>query len=127
MKTEIDNLNLLIQQTSRDSFLNNNYRNLSKHSNCSKCQIALTKDNYKKDITICRKCLNVDVMYYNKNRYDNQSSCINKTNNSIKDNDPNCVSLKNKKENTSTRSRNITKDASTNNLEDIDLNILSEK
>ena len=30
------------------------YKNLNKRSNCLKCNIALTQDNYKKSRTVCR-------------------------------------------------------------------------
>ena len=52
---------------------------------------------------------------------------MNFTNTDIKDNYPNCVSLKNIKKITSTRSGRNRKDASANNMEDIDPNILFEK
>ena len=94
MNTEFDNLNLLMQQTIRDSLDNNIYKNLTKNSNCSKSQIVIIRDKYKEDGTICEKCFNDNVMYYIKKRYNIQSSDINKTNNKIKDMDPNCVNLK---------------------------------
>ena len=31
---------------------NDYYENLNKHGNCSKCNIALTQDNYKKGRTV---------------------------------------------------------------------------
>ena len=32
------------------------YKNLNKHGECTKCHAMETRDNYKKDRTICRKC-----------------------------------------------------------------------
>ena len=127
MNAEFDNLKLLIQQTICDILDNNNLKILGKHSTCSNCQIALTRDNYKKDRSICKKFLNDNVMYYIKKRYDNQSSDMNNGNNNKKDNYPNYVSIKNNKEVISTKSenncisiKNNKKDASTNIMTDID-------
>ena len=55
MNNESDSLRLLLQQTNRDSLDNINYKKLYKDSNCSKCGMALTRDKYKKDRTICKK------------------------------------------------------------------------
>ena len=98
MNAEVDNLKLLIQQTIRDSLDNINYKILCKHSTCSNCQIALTRDIYiyiyKKIRSICKKFLSDNVVYYIKKRYDNQSIDINKSSKNVKDNNPNYVSIK---------------------------------
>ena len=104
MNTEFYILHLLLQQNVRDSLDNNNYTILSKHSNCSKCRIALTRVIYKKDRRIFKKDFNDNVMYYIKTRLDNQSSDINNSNINVKDNDPNCFTVKNSKRMTSSKS-----------------------
>ena len=50
------------------------YKNLNKHENCSKCDIVLTRDNYKKDRTVCRMCYNNNVLTYYKNKFGVNSS-----------------------------------------------------
>ena len=45
---------------------NGYYRNLNKHENCSKCNIVLTRDNYKKGRTVCKLCYNNNVLTYYK-------------------------------------------------------------
>ena len=64
MNNDFDSFKILIQQTISDSLHNKSYKNLGEHSNCSKCGIALTRDNYKKDRTIPWKCFNVNVVFY---------------------------------------------------------------
>ena len=48
---------------------NNYYKNLNKHENCSKCNIVLTRDNYKKGRTVCKLCYNNNVITYYKNKF----------------------------------------------------------
>ena len=50
------------------------YKNLNKHENCSKCNIVLTQDNYKKGRTVCKLCYNNNVLAYYKNKFDSNSS-----------------------------------------------------
>ena len=38
--------------------MNDYYKNLNKHNNCSKCNNVLTHDNYKKGRSICKLCYN---------------------------------------------------------------------
>ena len=45
---------------------NDSYKNLKKHDNCSKCNIGLTQDNYKKGRTVCKFCYNNNVLRYYK-------------------------------------------------------------
>ena len=48
---------------------NDYYKNLNKHSNCSKCYVVLTRDNYKKGRTVCKLCYNNNVLTYYKNKF----------------------------------------------------------
>ena len=48
---------------------NDYYKNLNKHNNCSKCNIVLTQDNYKKGRTVCKFCYNNNVLRYYKNKF----------------------------------------------------------
>ena len=48
---------------------NDYYKNLNKHGNCSKCDIALTQHNYKKRRTVCKFCYNNNVLRYYKNKF----------------------------------------------------------
>ena len=48
---------------------NDYYKNLNKHSNCSKCNIILTRDNYKRGRTVCKLCYNNNVLRYYKNKF----------------------------------------------------------
>ena len=54
---------------------NDYYKNLNKHGNCSKCNVVLTQDNYKKGRTVCRMCYNNNVITYYKNKF-GFNSCI---------------------------------------------------
>ena len=45
------------------------YKNLDKHTNCSKCNIVLTWDNYKRGRTVCKLCYNNNVLTYYKNKF----------------------------------------------------------
>ena len=44
------------------------YKNLNKHTQCSKCYDKITHDNYKKDRSICRKCYSKYMLEYNCSR-----------------------------------------------------------
>ena len=48
---------------------NEYYKNLNKHGNCPKCDIALTRDNYKKGRTVCKFCYNNNVLRFYKNKF----------------------------------------------------------
>ena len=43
---------------------NEYYKNLNKHGNCSKCDIASTQNNYRKGRTVCKWCYNNHVLGY---------------------------------------------------------------
>ena len=53
---------------------NEYYKNLNKHEKCSKCNIVLTRDNYKKGRTVCKLCYNNNVLTYYKNKFCSNSS-----------------------------------------------------
>ena len=53
---------------------NDYYKNLNKHNNCSKCNIVLTQDNYKKGRSVCKLCYNNNVLRYYKNKFCSNSS-----------------------------------------------------
>ena len=44
------------------------YKNLNKHTQCTKCYDKITSDKYKKDRSICRKCYSIYMLEYNSNR-----------------------------------------------------------
>ena len=44
------------------------YKNLNKHTQCSKCYDKITRDNYKKDRSICRKCYSKFMLEYNSSK-----------------------------------------------------------
>ena len=48
---------------------NDYYKNLNKHNNCSKCNVVLTQDNFKKGRTVCKLCYNNNVLRYYKNKF----------------------------------------------------------
>ena len=48
---------------------NDFYKNLNKHGNCSKCNIVLTQDNYKRGRAVCKFCFNNNVLRYYKNKF----------------------------------------------------------
>ena len=45
------------------------YKNLNKHGSCSKCNIVLTQDNYKKRRTVCKLRYNNYVLRYYKSKF----------------------------------------------------------
>ena len=53
--------------------INDFYKNLIKHANCSKCNIVLTPENYKKDRSVCKLCYNNYVSVYYKNKFSSNS------------------------------------------------------
>ena len=44
------------------------YKNLNKHTQCTKCYDKKTRDNYKQDRSICRKCYSKYMLEYNSSR-----------------------------------------------------------
>ena len=53
---------------------NDYYKNLNKHVNCSKCNVVLLQDNYKKGRTVCKLCYNNNVLRYYKNKFSSNPS-----------------------------------------------------
>ena len=53
---------------------NEYYKNLNKHGNCSKCNVTLNQDTYKKGRTVCKLCYNNHVLTYYKNKFCSNSS-----------------------------------------------------
>ena len=54
---------------SNSSQTNDYYKNLNKHNSCSKCNIVLTRNNYKKGRTFCRYCYNNNVLRFYRNKF----------------------------------------------------------
>ena len=48
---------------------NEHYKILNKHGNCSKCNVILTQDIYKKGRTVCKLCYNNHVLAYYKIKF----------------------------------------------------------
>ena len=44
------------------------YKNLNKHTQCTKCYDKITRDSYKKDRSNCRKCYRKYMLEYNSSR-----------------------------------------------------------
>ena len=53
---------------------NDYYKNSQKRGNCSKCNIVLTQDNYKKGRTVCKFCYSNNVLRYYKNKFGSNTS-----------------------------------------------------
>ena len=105
------------------------YKNLNKHTECTKCFDKITRDNYKKDRSICRKCYSKYMLEYNLNRRGE----YNKLNSSNNFDSSNKLDSSNKQESSrkQVRSRkqdNSNKqDVSSNYIIDVDLNLLCDK
>ena len=56
------------------------YKNLNKHTQCTKCYDKITRDNYKKDRSFCKKCYSKYMLEYNSSRR-GDSSKIDRSNN----------------------------------------------
>ena len=50
------------------------YKSLYKHIHCSKCNIILTRDIYKKGRSVCKVCYNNGVLTYYKNKFGSNSA-----------------------------------------------------
>ena len=122
---------------------NEYYKNLNKHSNCSKCSIILTRDNYKRGRTTCRLCYNNGVLTYYKNKFcfnsshksdvSTQTGCNNLINQDITNNkstsndcDNSNKKISSKKRNTPTKKDRSTKkddliNHDSSNIEDISI------
>ena len=61
-------MNLLRMLWKKNKLSEEYYKNLNKHTQCTKCFCEITRDNYKKDRSICRKCYSKYMLEYNSNR-----------------------------------------------------------
>ena len=109
MNNDSNRPKLLLQQTIRDSLDNNKYKKLKHYSYCWKCRTIFSKDKYKKDWTICKKCFNDNVRHHIKKMFDSQTNNIKSMNLYIRDTDPICVSAKNNTKVTSIKSKKFIK------------------
>ena len=50
------------------------YKNLNNQRNCSKCNITITRDNYKKGRTVCKLCYNDHILAFYKNKFRSNQS-----------------------------------------------------
>ena len=109
---------------------NDYYKNLNKRGNCSKCNIVLTRDNYKKGRTVCKFCYNNNVLRYYKNKfsYNLSSKTDVSTQTDFSDElDDSNKKITSKKRNTSTKKARSTKKDDliihdNSNIEDITIN-----
>ena len=116
---------------------NDYYKNLNKHSNCSKCDIVLTRDNYKKGRTVCKLCYNNNVLRCYKNKFgsDLASKTDASTQTDISDElDSSNKQVRSVRQNKTKKQTNSNKhdcsnkqDISINNIIDSDPNILCDK
>ena len=116
---------------------NDYYKNLNKHVNCSKCNVVLTQDNYKKGRTICKLCYNNNVLRYYKNKFG--SDLVSKTDASTQTDFSSELDSSNKqvrsvrqnksKKQASSNEQGCSKkqDISINNIIDSDPNLLCDK
>ena len=116
---------------------NDYYKNLNTHGNCSKCNIVLTQDNYKKGRTVCKFCYNNNVLRYYKKKFCSNSSPksdastqtdfsyeLDSSNNQVRSTREN----KSKKQASSNKQDCSNKqDISINNIIDFDPNLLCDK
>ena len=104
---------------------NDYYKNLNKHDKCSKCNIVLTQDNFKKGRTVCKFCYNNKVLRYYKNDFCSNSSPKSDASTQTDFSDEFDISYK------QVRSRKQTKSGkqaiSNNNILDADPNLLCDK
>ena len=104
---------------------NDYYKNLNKHNNCSKCNIVLTQDNYKKGRTVCKLCYNNNVLRYYKNKFCSNSSPKSDASSQTDFSDESDISYKQVRSRKQTKSR---KQAISNkNIKDVDPNHLCDK
>ena len=104
---------------------NDYYKNLNKHNNCSKCNIVLTHDNYKKGRKVCKFCYNNNVLRYYKYKFCSNSSPKSDSSTETDFSDELDVSYKQVR---SRNQKNSRKQAiSNNNIIDVDPNHLCDK
>ena len=109
-----------------NSLLTNDFfKNLNKHGNCSKCNIVLTQDNYKKARTVCEFCYNNNVLRYYKNKF-----CYNpspKSDASTQTDFADELDLSNKQVRSRKQTKSKKQAISNNNIIDADPNRLCDK
>ena len=104
---------------------NDFYKNLNKHDKCSKCNIVLTQDNYKKGRTVCKFCYNNNVIRYYKNKFCSNSSPKSDASTQTDFSDELDISYKQVRSRKQTKSRKQA--ISNNNIIDVDPNHLCDK
>ena len=123
--------------------MNDYYKNLNKHNNCSKCNNVLTHDNYKKGRSICKLCYNNNVYRYYKNKFvsdlvsetdactqtdfSDELSNSNKKITSKKRNTPTKKSISTKKDDLIIHNNSNIEDITIDNIFDNDPNLLCDK
>ena len=113
---------------------NDYYKNLNKHNNCSKCNNALTQDNYKKGRTVCKLCYNNNVLRYYKNKFCSNSTPKSDVSTQTDFLDSSNKQVTSRKQTKSKKQANSNKhdcsnkqDISINNIIDSDPNLLCDK
>ena len=104
---------------------NDYYKNLNKHDNCSKCNIVLTQDNYKKGRTVCKLCYNNNVLRYYKNKFCSNTSPKSDVGTQTDFSDELDIPYKQVRSRKQTKSRKQA--ISNNNTIDVDPNLLCDK
>ena len=104
---------------------NDYYKNLNKHGNCSKCNIVLTHDNYKKERTVCKFCYNNNVLRYYKKKFCSNPSPKSDASTQTDFSDELDISYKQVRSRKQTKSKKQA--ISNNNIIDVDPNHLFDK
>ena len=109
---------------------NEYYKNINKHGNCSKCNIVLTRDNYKKGRTVCKLCYNNHVLTYYKNKF-SSNSCVKSdvsTQTDFSDKQDSLINQKSSnKKVRSSKKDSSSKQSISNNIIDTDPDLLCDK
>ena len=105
---------------------NDFYKNLNKHDNCSKCDIVLTLDIYKKGRTVCELCYNNHVVRYYKNTFCSNTSPKSDVGTQTDFSDELVISYKQVRSRKQSKSRKQTI-SNNNNIIDVDPNHLCDK
>ena len=97
------------------------YKNLNKHTECTKCYDKITRDNYKKDRSICRKCYSEYMLEYNFSRRGDSSKLdsSNKLDSSRNQDDSNEIDSSNPQD--SSRKQVSTRKQDSSNKEDLSI------
>ena len=103
---------------------NDYYKNLNKHDNCSKCDIVLTQDIYKKGRTVCKFCYNNNVLRYYKNKFCSNSP---KSDVSTQTDFSDQLDISYKQVGSKKQTKSRKQAISNNNIADVDSNHLCDK